>query len=256
MKEQVAKAESYIDLQSLLFAYLRKWWLIALCGAVAGGAFLLYTTQFVTPMYSTSVSFYVNNASPQQNSDTVSGSNLSVSRQLVETYVNIITSNRVMEKVSNALDGSYSVGSLKGMVSSSQVGDTEIFNIRVTHANPVEAAKIANTIAAIAPDEISYLIDGSSARVIDAAQVPTARSSPDYTRTTMTGIVVGCALAIAYITLLHLTDVRIKTEEDLLDNYELPILGRVPDFAQLESSYGKKYGYQTPYETSEGGDHP
>lgn len=253
MKGQVSIAENTIDLQDLLFAYLRKWWLIVLCSALVAGVALLYTMNFVTPMYTTSVSFYVNNVNAPQQNDMVSGTNLSVSRQLVNTYVNIISSNLVLEKVSQALDGQYSAEQLKKMLSSKQMGDTEIFSIQITHSNPVEAARIANTIADVAPSEITYLIDGSSARVIDEAQIPVNRSSPAYTRTVLMGGLIGFALAVAYITLIHLTDVHIKSEEGLVDNFDLPILGRIPDFTQLDASHSKKYSSKYTYNTSEGG---
>ena len=45
-----------IDLQKLLMAYLRKWWLILLCGLVVAGGALLYTVKFITPLYQANVS--------------------------------------------------------------------------------------------------------------------------------------------------------------------------------------------------------
>lgn len=50
MKEtKIARDEVLeIDLQKLLMAYLRKWWLILLRGLVVAGGPLLYTVKFMT----------------------------------------------------------------------------------------------------------------------------------------------------------------------------------------------------------------
>ena len=68
MKEtKIAREEVMeIDLQKLLMAYLRKWWLILLCGLVVAGGALLYTVKFITPLYQANVSVYVNNSSNNQ----------------------------------------------------------------------------------------------------------------------------------------------------------------------------------------------
>lgn len=244
MRENAERIEQVeIDLQKLLLAYLEKWWLIVICGVLVTGITLVCTQQFVTPMYRTSVSFYVNNANSPQANDAISSGNLNTSRQLVETYVNIIKSNRVMERVSAALNGNYTAYELQRMVSSRQVGDTEIFEIVVQCSNPVEAAHIANVIAEVAPDEIAYLIDGSSARVIDEAKVPTSYYSPDYRKNTIAGALSGCGIAILYLTLIFLLDIRLKSEEDLTAMYDYPILGRIPEFSQISTRNTKKHAY-------------
>ena len=74
-----------IDLQKLLMAYLRKWWLIVLCGCLAAGVAFVYTKCCITPMFRASVTIYVNNTRSGEYVDYVSGSNLSASKQLVRT---------------------------------------------------------------------------------------------------------------------------------------------------------------------------
>ena len=230
-----------IDLQKLLWAYLRKWWLIVACGLVVAAAALLYTMNCITPLYRASVTIYVNNISAGERIDYVSGSNLSAAQQLVNTYVNIIRSDTVLQKVVEQSELGYTAAQIRGIMSAAQVDGTELFNVYIVHPDPEMAAHIANAVAEVAPGEIEKIVEGSSTKIIDYAKVPTSRYSPSYSRNTMLGGVIGVVLAVAYVTLRYLLDTRLKDEDDLLQLFDLPILGRIPSFSQLNS---KKGGYQ------------
>ena len=46
-------------------------------------------------------------------------------------------------------------------------------------------------------------------------------------------------LALVYVTIMFLKDTRIKDENDLTDMFNMPILGRIPDFN--DSVTGTRY---------------
>ena len=241
-----------IDLQKLIMAYLRKWWLILLCGVVLAAGAWIYTAKCITPLYRAEVSVYVNNIRSNQQIDYLSESNLAASQRLVNTYVNIVKSDRVLNKVAESLGGGYTTEALRQMLSSAQVDETEIFKIYIRHPDPQEAVRVANLLAGIAPEEISALIEGSSARVIDYAKVPTDPYTPSYRKNIFLGGVIGCVLAVVYVTLQYLLDVRIKDDEDLTALADYPILGQIPMITATGTAAGKKkhvYGYQTDQET-------
>lgn len=250
MEESRSRASTVeVDLQALLSTYLRKWWVISICLLLAGAIAFACTYFLITPVYQAKVSVYVNNRG-SQNANYVSPSDLSASSQLVETYMSMVSSDRVLDKVSDKMNNAYTTNQIRSCMAVSQVKETEIFHIYVSHTVPEEAARIVNTIAEIAPTEIAGLVEGSSARVVDMAKVPEAPASPSYIKMTMLGGVLGALIAVAFITVQFLQDTRIKDEDDLLALYNLPILGRVPDFDQdnMASRYGyRKYGYYHSY---------
>lgn len=256
MRETMAeKTEMRIDLRKLLMVYLKKWWLILLCTLLAAGTMLIYTKNCVIPLYRASVTVYVNNSAAGERIENISGGNLSASQQLVNTYVNIIKSNTVLEKVVEQSGLDYSAARLREIMSAAQVGGTEMFNIYILHPDPEMAARIANAVAKVAPGEIEKIVEGSSTKIIDYAKVPSEPYSPDYRRNIAIGGAVGCLIALAYLTLTYLLDVRIKDDDDLSALYDLPILGRIPDIASVDSSSKKKYGYVTePSSVEKGGE--
>ena len=174
MKEAVPKNNDTveIDLIKLFMAYLHKWWLILLCALVVGGGALLYTMKFITPLYQASITIYVNNVRSGERIDYISGSNLQASQQLVSTYANIIQSDTVLSKVIEEAGVNYSPAQMRSLLSTKQVGGTELFNVYVTHSDPKMAAYLVNTVASVAPAEIETFVEGSSTKIIDYAKVP------------------------------------------------------------------------------------
>ena len=236
-----------INLKELVLALLQKWWLIVACAALGGVIAVVYTTQFVDPMYRADIMMYVNNSSQPTSSNVTTSADLSASQRLVRTYVNILKSNRVLDKVAERLDSDLSASQIKGMITAAALDETEVFRVRISHTDPQEAADIANAIAEVAQVEIASIVEGSSTKIIDYAKVPKEPFSPSKTRNTAVGLAVGIVVAAVAVVLSVLLDVRIKSEEDLQQISNLPVLGTIPDLAAEHRSdyrYGKnKYGY-------------
>lgn len=221
-----------IDLRELLLACLHKIWLIILCAVIVGAAAFAYTKYCITPLYRAEVSFYVNNSSVQvESSNKISSADLATAQRLVLTYVNIIKSDTVLEKVIAEAGLPLTAGQLRGIMSAGSIDETELFKVQISHADPEQAAQIANAIAAVAPAEISNILVGSATKVLDHAKVPTAPYTPNRSRNTAIGILAGAVLAAAAIVIQTLLDVRIKSEEDLARLCSAPVLGSIPDFA-------------------------
>ena len=236
-----------IDLKQLILALIHKVWLIILCALIAGGLSYLYTANFITPMYRATVSIYVNNTSPSLgNTDYISGSDLATAQRLVNTYVNIIRSNTVLEKVVTQTGLDITADQIRAMMTAEPVEDTEIFEIHISSADPERAAQVANAIADVAPVEFSNFLEGSSTKIIDYAEVPQSRYTPSFRQNTFLGACIGALLAAVYVVLRTIFDVRIKNEDDLDRLFDLPVLGTIPDFSAERKSSGK-YGYYRRY---------
>lgn len=228
-----------IDLREFFRVLLKRIWIVVLCTVLLGTSVLVYTLNFVAPEYQASVSIYVNNNS-RQDGTYISSSDLAVALRLVATYVNIIQSDTVLEKVIEETGLLLSAAQVRGMISAEAMGETEMFRVTVTTPNPQMSADLANAIASVAPAEISQIIEGSSAKIIDYARVPKAQSSPNYAMNTILGAVIGAVLAVIAILIQSLMDVRIKSEEDLAKICAIPVLGVIPQLSADTKSTGKK----------------
>ena len=246
-----------LNLQELLYAILNKIWLVVIAALVGGLALYVYTAHFVTPMYSASVTMYVNNSSKLNGEDVINyitSSDLATSERLVTTYVSILKSNTVMEKVSENVKETTGVhvpaASIRGAMSAAAVSETEVFTVKISYPDPKMAATIANAIATVAPDEIGEIVEGSSTKVIDYAKVPTAPYSPNVASNAALGLAAGAVLAIVLVAMGELLDVRVRGEEDLAQLSEAPVLGVIPDF-DVEGEKGYTYTAKKNADNSE-----
>lgn len=248
-----------INIMQLLRALLQRIWLIILCAVLLGAAAYGYTVKFVPPTYQARISLYVHSSNMGASENgAISSSDLVTSQRLVSTYISILKSDRVLDKVSEAIDNRLGASAISGMISASSMNNTEAFEVTVTAQDPNLAADIANAIADVAPEEISRIIEGGSTKVIDYAKVPAAPISPDKNQNTMYGMLIGAVLAACVIVIQTLMDIRIKSEEDLQQLSDKPILGLIPDLAvEIKGKAGysyQSYAYQAdPAEHKNGG---
>lgn len=228
-----------LDLRALFSAMMKKAWLIVICAFLLGALTLGYTALFVTPQYQAGVIMYVNNSTTTNESNNyISAADLATAQRLVLTYVNIIKSDTVLSKVAKEAGLNLSPATIRSMMTSDSIQETELFQVVITSPDPDLSARIANAIAEVAPDAISEILDGSSAKIVDYAKVPNGRSSPSFTKNTILGALAGALLAVGLIVIQMLMDVRIKSEDDLAKISQVPVLGSIPDFTSQ-----KKGGY-------------
>ena len=91
--------EIEINLLEVFQVLLRKTHVIIFFSLLLGVLSFAATYFFVTPQYLASTTLYVNNTSSNNESTTITQSDLSASTQLVNTYSAIITSDMVLNQV-------------------------------------------------------------------------------------------------------------------------------------------------------------
>lgn len=245
--------EEVIDLREIFGVLLKKLWIIILSAIVAAGAFFSYTYFIIKPTYQSSVLMYVNNSNVNIGSASfsISSSDLTAAQKLVETYVVILESRKVLNEVIKEAGVPYTYEEMKDMVTASAVNNTEVFRVTVTSTSPQEAENIANKIASILPTKIADIVNGSEVRIVDYGIVPDKKSAPSYTKNTAIGALAGAFVAAFIIVVIHLFDEVIRSEDYLTSTYpDIPLLAVVPD---MNSSSSNKYGYYA-YKKPSGGD--
>lgn len=217
-----------LDLRQLLLLLSRKIWLILLVTCIALIAAFSISKFLITPLYSTSTTMYVNTYAKEQDISSTDMNDINVAKSLSETYMVLVESDAVLDKVSLKLGDGYTSKILKDKVTCSSVNNTEIFSIEVTDPDPQEAALIANTIADTTKNEIIRVFETGSVKVVDPAKVPQFPSSPHIILNTMVGAILGFIISILCVVIHNSFDRSVKGEEDLKSHYNVPILGIIP----------------------------
>lgn len=236
--------EIEIDLIKMAKAIWKKAWLVVGSSIIGAVLALLFTALFITPQYRSSVMFYVNNSSMSLGDAALSitSSDISASRGLVQSYIIILKSRETLMDVIDYADIDRTYPEVSNMLSADAVNKTEIFQVTVSSEDPKEAEKIANAVAYILPKRISSIIEGTSAKIVDSAIVAARPSSPSYTKNVTIGFLAGFMLSVGSILLWMLVDITIRTEEDITQNCKYPILSSVPDM-EAPSKGGYDYSY-------------
>lgn len=242
MNNRKTRNEYEINVIELLDAMIRRWWVILIAVIVGAVLMFVYTRFFVTPLYQSSVSFYVNNG--QRTEDKISNSDISASQSLVDTYIVILKHGTTVDEVVRDAKLNYTPAQLSKKVTCSAIDGTEVFQVTVTDPSPETAALIAKSIAKILPDRVSDVIEGSTVRIVRDADVPTSPSSPNLRRNLLLGAVVGFLLSCLYVAVQFIRDDRIRDAASLLkEKYDYPILAAIPDLMGESKgyySYGKE----------------
>ena len=239
-KNQEKESEIVIDWKHLLMSVLKKSWIIAIVGVLSAVISFIYTSFFVVPQYSASVMLYVNNKSFSlgEGKIDISAADLAASQSLIDTYIVILNNRTTMQEIIERGELDYSWGQVMSMISAAKVDGTEVFTVSVTCNDPYEAAHIANTIASVLPERIEDIIDGSSMRIVDLAVVNPTKVSPSLLKNVIQAVIIGVILATAIIAVLTLIDDTVRSEDFLSDNFDLPVLARIPEFSQDASKIG------------------
>lgn len=219
-----------IDLGKLFHFYLENWKAILISGVLLAAIAFGITHFAISPKYRASVTIYVNNNAGGQSISAVTGGDLSTAQKLVNTYVNIIKSDSVLEKVIEAGKLGCDAEDVREHMTANQIDDTEMFQVSITDTDPKMAAKIANAVADVAPNVISDFVEGSSTKVIDRAKVPEEPFAPSYAKNIVLGALLGAIVMGILLTLKYLFDMRLQDEDDIERYFDAPVLGQIPVF--------------------------
>ena len=140
-----------IDLKKIFFMLRKKVVyiiLITLLGGVLAGCF---TEFFIDQKYTSYINLYVYSDADQLNTQSsMTYNDYTVSTALVKSYLVILESDSVMEKVAQKV-GLESADDVRKYISTSQYEDTVVFQVSVTTTDPKTSQTIANAVADVAP---------------------------------------------------------------------------------------------------------
>ena len=98
-----------IDIKKLVLFVLKRFWLVIICAELGFGAMYLNTSHNTVDTYTAFGTMYVNNGNPNLDQyQYISSSDMDASTKLVDTYLVIVKSNKVLSGVTEKLSDSYS----------------------------------------------------------------------------------------------------------------------------------------------------
>ena len=233
--------KSELTVRDLIFALLTHAVFILVITVLCAGAAWLYTRQ-IPKQYRTSVTF-IARGNPNVDRDSISSGDQAASRELAKTSTYIIKTNPIMQKASEKLAEqglNYSYNTLKGMVRIVTTS-SEVFIMTVTTTDREHITLIASAIAEQATVEIKEIMRGQGdVLILEPPEEPTGHVSPSMRTNVLLGAAIGFLLACIIVIIRTMTDTTIWSEDDLSGQYEVPVLGTIPQLTTAERQNGQK----------------
>ncbi len=227
---------------------ISKIWVIVIFAIVGGFSVYTYAKSHNSITYSVTTSLFVESLSE---TDGVKTSNVSVSKQRVPLYMEIIHSNRDFHlEILNCLDEeerqkygfsisedrlSASLSKMSSMIRTEQSGDLEMFYVHVTAPTEECALRISKIIRDLALEEdpkqnAVYKNIGAPSTIscVDSPRTNGASASQNPKVSLVVGALAGALLAIFALWLYSALDNRIHNQRDLELNFDIPVLGVIP----------------------------
>lgn len=231
------KEISIIDLLNMIFS---NWVLVAVLAVVMGISSFVYSKFAVEPTYVAKGTLYVtidNNYSVQSN---VNINDIMAAQELTNTYITILSSNTFFKTVSAESGLDYTYKDLKSMVGYGAQDESEIIQISVTSYSPEDSAVIANTILTNAQSEISRIVVGGSAKIIDYPEIPAGPSSPNIPKNCLVAILLGAIIGCAINFIKAYFDDSIRNVASLVEKFNIPVLAEIPIYDQATAKTTSK----------------
>ncbi|MEB7722873.1 YveK family protein [Staphylococcus equorum] len=219
--------ESAIDLSKILQIIRKNIKLLIILPIICLLISAIVTFFFLDSKYQASTQVLVN----QKESDSqMMAQEVQNNIQLVNTYSEIVKSPRIIDKVSKKLDRAYSTSELSSMVSVSNQAESQLLNIAVDSKSEGDSEKIANTVAQVFSKEVPDIMSVDNVSILSEADDTAKQVAPKTVINMVLGVVIGLIIALLIIFIKELLDKRIKSEEDVEKELNIPVLGSIQKF--------------------------
>lgn len=220
--------EETIDLREYFHIIKKRAWIIGIITAVAIAVSAIVSFFVLNPVYEAKTTLIVTKEEQKDQTDMMTGDQLTVTQKLAVTYGEIIKSRTVLDQVIDKLNLDMTYEQVSSAINVSSVKDTQIISISVQDTNPKKASDIANAIPGIFTSEAKRVTKANGVEVIDKAIVPENPIKPNKVMNVAIAAVLGIMIGLFVVFLLEYMDTKIKTPADIEKHLGLPILGVVP----------------------------
>lgn len=227
------KDEIEIDLREVFFHLWANLHIIILATLIGAMAMYLLSSVVLSKKFESSTKMYVLN---QQDSQSLTYSDLQTGSQLTKDYAELVKSRTVTSQVIADLNLQSAYADMRDitpdklaeMISVTTQTDTRILQITVTDTNPTRAQDIADAVRKAAANHIYEVMDIEAVNVVDYANLPEGPVSPNVLKNIIIGALLGFVIAAAIFVIVEITDDTIKTPDDVERYLELSVLASIP----------------------------
>lgn len=187
----------------------------------------IYGLLLQTPMYQSYTTVIL--GGNESSNNTINQTDITLNKNLVNTYTEIVKSKRVLNQVIDELSLDISYEGLSSKISVSAVNNTEIIKISVSDEDAIKAKNIANVTANFFSEEVVKLYNINNVNILDEATEANNPYNINIIKQVIIYFLIGFVLAAGIIFIIFYFDRTIKSAEQVEQKIKLPILGSVQE---------------------------
>ncbi len=220
-----------IDVKKLIVYLLKRVWIIIICVVIGFAGMYCYTQYYKGDTYTARATMYVINGNPNLvNYQYANISDLTSAVQLLDTYMVVVRSKKVMDVVAERLNKQYpgiSTSFISSTLSMGSVAETGVLQVMSVTSNAQLSADICNAVVDVAPSEIIRVVNAGSIEVIDYAEAPYFPDARNSEKKGIYGALAGGVAAAGILLFLFLMNHKVTDMDSLSDNYTPPVLAGI-----------------------------
>lgn len=210
---------------------------------------------WIPPVYEAELDVLVNANSGSMSSVTSMGE-IDTSLRLIETYKQIMKSDRVNKKVNSALDGRYPKEVIRKKVKIESGNGSQIITIIAKDDTAEDVALLANSYASIFKEEIIDLMNLDNVTIMAevSAETDTTKVKPNLFYYLLISIFAGALTCIAVILIQELHFGNMDSEGKINKTLQLPLLGAIKKMKRRIGVKGSSNGQDLLFHRAEESD--
>lgn len=216
-----------IDIKELLKYYLSKIIIVIIAVIIGILGSWYYTTNKQVPMYKSETSLVLTRSN---DAATITQTDITMNKNLVSTYREIIKSRRILSKVIKKLKLDMTESELSSKVGVRSANETELIVISVKDEDSKLAMEVANEIANVFKDEIIEIYNIENISIVDKAIMAENPYNINLLKQYLIGFGLGFILGSSIVIMMFYFDDTIKSQEDIENKTELNVLASVPKY--------------------------
>ena len=226
-----------INVTELLMYYLSKIFIVIIFIIMGILGSWYYTAKMQVPMYKSETSLVLT----RTNENTaITQTDITLNKNLVSTYREIIRSRRILSKVIENLDLDLTEKELKNKVGVASANDTELIVISVKDEDASLAKLIANEIAKVFKEEITEIYSIENISIVDKAVKAKDPYNISILKQYLMGFGIGFILGTGLVVMMFYFDDTIKSQEDIENKVGLSVLTSVQKYKPSKRRKNKK----------------
>lgn len=224
--------EMTLDLREIFQIIRKRLWIILLITILSVTASGVVSYYVLTPSYEASTTIIIGNSPKQAKEYGYDYSDVLMYQQLAKTYGEIASSRSVAVNASRRLGQGVTPGEILSKITVTPRTDTQVMEITATSISNEDAMRTANALSEAFIEEAMRIFPTGNVQIMDSATLPKNPVSPRPMLNMAIAFFIGLMVSLGIIFLKEYLDNTIKTENDIHNLLDIPVIGIIPHYRE------------------------